>query len=373
MATPRANVAPPLTMALLISASLLLGAVRMDIRAQQSSLAVSDDSMRGIKLYKQGDTKGAIEALRVSVKLHSDDADSWHFLGLALHRDGNLKEARKAFEKAIKLRPDFAVSRTSLAYTLLLSNKLKDAEREANRALALKADNPEAHYIVGAVHLIQGKNLQALEQAEAALKVQSNFSPALLLKSQALSGVYADKSTPARSLRADSKEASAAIREFEKEPPEVRELRRKQAFTLLKEASDSLEQFLKLTPNPVSADLWRQQLETLRIYTERFDKPEAERTVFSPDEVTTKARITYKVAPPYTEKARQAGVSGTVRLQVVLAVDGTVQHILVLQALPYGLAEAAVEVARKIKFIPAIKDGRPVSQITRIEYNFNLY
>src|ERR671939_458012 len=36
-------------------------------------------------------------------------------------------------------------------------------------------------------------------------------------------------------------------------------------------------------------------------------------------------------------------------------------------------AEAAVAAARSIKFIPAQKDGRAVSQYVTIEYNFNIY
>jgi hypothetical protein len=32
----------------------------------------------------------------------------------------------------------------------------------------------------------------------------------------------------------------------------------------------------------------------------------------------------------------------------------------------------AVKAARQIKFIPATKDGRPVSQFIQIEYNFRI-
>jgi hypothetical protein len=41
--------------------------------------------------------------------------------------------------------------------------------------------------------------------------------------------------------------------------------------------------------------------------------------------------------------------------------------------LPDGLTEACINAARKIKFIPAMKDGRFVSQYVTIEYNFNIY
>jgi hypothetical protein len=35
--------------------------------------------------------------------------------------------------------------------------------------------------------------------------------------------------------------------------------------------------------------------------------------------------------------------------------------------------ESAIKAARKIKFIPATKDGSPVSRYVTIDYNFNIY
>jgi len=44
-----------------------------------------------------------------------------------------------------------------------------------------------------------------------------------------------------------------------------------------------------------------------------------------------------------------------------------------MSTLPDGLTEMATEAARKIRFIPAIKDGRFVSMWMELQYNFNLY
>jgi hypothetical protein len=41
--------------------------------------------------------------------------------------------------------------------------------------------------------------------------------------------------------------------------------------------------------------------------------------------------------------------------------------------LPFGLTEKAIAAARLIKFVPAMKGGRPVSVHMQLEYNFNLY
>jgi TonB family protein len=95
--------------------------------------------------------------------------------------------------------------------------------------------------------------------------------------------------------------------------------------------------------------------------------------LFLPREVEQKARILWRSEPEYTEEARENQVAGVVVLQAVFAEDGLVKNIRIVSGLPYGLTEKAVEAARKIKFSPALKDGRAVSQYIQIEYNFNLY
>lgn len=95
--------------------------------------------------------------------------------------------------------------------------------------------------------------------------------------------------------------------------------------------------------------------------------------VFNPSEVDQKARIVSKPSPEYTEEARQNQVTGTITLRMVFSASGAVTNIRALTSLPYGLTEKAVAAARGIKFTPAMKDGRPVSQYIQVEYNFNIY
>jgi TonB family protein len=325
--------------------------------AQQKSANPIDDTARGIELYRRGDTLGAMEALRTATKYHKDDADAWLYLGLALIRIDRTKEARKAFETAVNLNPNSAQAHTGLAYTLLLTNKVREGTREAERALALDAQNAEAHYLLGVARMKENEPSNALKHLEAALSLKPEFSPALLLKSQAILRAYAEKiffSVP----------STTAPTKTEPQP-----LRHQS----LKEAAQSLDKYLQLNPAARDAALWRAQLEALRPYAEDADKPAGERTFFSVREVTTRARIINKPEPAYTSAARSNQVSGTVMLSVVLADDGTIKHILVLNELPYGLTEKAVEAAKKIKFVPATKDGRPVSMVVIVEYNFNIY
>ncbi len=94
---------------------------------------------------------------------------------------------------------------------------------------------------------------------------------------------------------------------------------------------------------------------------------------FSPRDVTQKARIISKPEPQYTEEARRNQTSGTVVLKAVFSSSGQVTNIRAVSSLPYGLTERAIAAARQIRFSPAQKDGRAVSQYIQIEYNFNLY
>ena len=90
-------------------------------------------------------------------------------------------------------------------------------------------------------------------------------------------------------------------------------------------------------------------------------------------EVEQRARLLQKPEPQYTEEARKNQITGTVMLRAVFSSAGEVVQIQALRSLPFGLTERAIAAARQIKFVPAMKGGRPVSVFMQLEYNFNLY
>lgn len=94
---------------------------------------------------------------------------------------------------------------------------------------------------------------------------------------------------------------------------------------------------------------------------------------FTGSEVDQRARLLSKPEPQYTEEARRNQISGTVMLRAIFSSSGEVVQIRALNMLPFGLTERAIAAARQIKFVPAMKDGRPVSVFMQLEYNFNLY
>jgi periplasmic protein TonB len=94
---------------------------------------------------------------------------------------------------------------------------------------------------------------------------------------------------------------------------------------------------------------------------------------FRQAEVSKKARITSKPEPGFTEEAKKFNVTGVVRIRAILHTSGELRLVTVAKGLPHGLTERAVAAARRIRFEPAQKDGRAVSQFLALEYNFNIY
>jgi TonB family protein len=86
-----------------------------------------------------------------------------------------------------------------------------------------------------------------------------------------------------------------------------------------------------------------------------------------------KPTILYREKAKYTEEARQQRVQGSVLLSVVFGADGRLHDIRVVRGLPHGLTETSIEAANRIRFQPAIQNGKPVSVRATLEFNFALY
>jgi TonB family protein len=93
---------------------------------------------------------------------------------------------------------------------------------------------------------------------------------------------------------------------------------------------------------------------------------------FSVDEVDGKVRILKLPLPEYRKEARDNHIQGIVLLRVVCSSSGKVSDVEVLQGLPHGLSENAVQAMYNLEFQPAVKNGRFVSQYIKIGYGFSL-
>jgi TonB family protein len=98
----------------------------------------------------------------------------------------------------------------------------------------------------------------------------------------------------------------------------------------------------------------------------------SEEKIYTAKEVDVKARITDKPPAGYTEEAKKNEISGSVILNAALSSTGEIIRIRVVLGLPFGLTERAIAAARKLKFTPAMKEGKPVSMWMQVKYDFNL-
>jgi len=76
--------------------------------------------------------------------------------------------------------------------------------------------------------------------------------------------------------------------------------------------------------------------------------------------VDSKPELLSTIHPTYTDEARRNRVRGAVRLELQVGADGAVQRLEILNALPDGLTDEAIRIARHLSFKPAIKGGNPV-------------
>lgn len=82
--------------------------------------------------------------------------------------------------------------------------------------------------------------------------------------------------------------------------------------------------------------------------------------------------LTETPQPVYTNAARENSVEGTITARVTFKADGTIGKIFLVTLLPNGLNQKAIEAAKKIKFLPALKNNVPITVVREIKFNFTL-
>ena len=93
--------------------------------------------------------------------------------------------------------------------------------------------------------------------------------------------------------------------------------------------------------------------------------------VFKPEEVSRKAVVVWQHDPNvYEEVGRLNGPIFKMKIQVVLAAGGEVTDVKILKGLTQAINEKVVTSVKYMKFIPAEREGRPVSQWHTVEYAF---
>jgi TonB family protein len=79
-----------------------------------------------------------------------------------------------------------------------------------------------------------------------------------------------------------------------------------------------------------------------------------------------------QVKPQYTLAAKAARIEGTVTLECVVGVDGSVGEVRVTKPLSSALDAEAVKALKQWRFKPGTKDGKPVRVRVSVEISFQL-
>jgi TonB family protein len=298
----------------------------------------------GVELYNKGNYKESVAALQKVIKAAPGDAEARTYLGMSQIKLGKVKDAEKSLGKSLELDPNQPNARKAMAYVLVLRGKPAESLKQMEALKALNAMDAESYYILGWAHLRLGNGEAALENADQSVKLNPKFANAYLLKAQAIMN------------RWNSPKDFKAIAE--------------QYGT----SAENIGKFIVLSSALPDAPFWRGQQETLKIFAAYYTEQEKNKN--SPDEASanvTPLKILAKPRANYTDQARQAGVSGTIRLLVAFTETGKIENVLVLTSLGYGLDAQAIRAAKGIKYEPATRNGKAVTAVKTVEYTFTIY
>ena len=85
-------------------------------------------------------------------------------------------------------------------------------------------------------------------------------------------------------------------------------------------------------------------------------------------------KILEKPKPRYpTSDTGTVCMQGTVLLRVQFLASGEIGEIKAVTNLPYGATENAIEAAKKIKFEPAVKNGKRINVTKIVGFSFTIY
>jgi tetratricopeptide (TPR) repeat protein len=82
-----------------------------------------------------------------------------------------------------------------------------------------------------------------------------------------------------------------------------------------------------------------------------------------------KLEIISKPRPVFDRSANRS-FSGVIAIAVEYGADGKIGFVFAFRELSSELTKSAIDSAKAIKFNPAVKDGKPVTVVSVIEYNF---
>ncbi|MGI8670327.1 MAG: TonB family protein [Aridibacter sp.] len=319
-----------------------------------SAFSQQSDYEKGVQLYNQKQYKEAIKVFEQVGKKEETKTDAriWNYLGLSYIQISEFKDARKALEKAIKYDPQNADYRANLAYIYLIEGKYDKALSESEDAIKLDPQNINANYFRGLAYFGKGKVEEAISNAEKIIAINPSFANAYILKADSLIHTFSYDWT--------------------------KDVKSEERLNFAKQAIEILNECLKKC-EPPNQSIVREKLDSISFLYEVFNKKDKDESPIS-DETEAKIKqdatgikVLTKPVPGYTNLARSSGTQGEILLAVSFESNGKIGYVVVIKGLENGLTENAINAAKRIQFEPATRDGKPISLVKRIQYNFTVY
>jgi len=240
------------------------------------------------------------------------------------------------------------------------------AQSGIRHALALKPESAEANFVAAQVYWHEGARSMAIDSLTKAIETQPIFPEAHFLLAQCLKesntlekareevNVAISQGTPLFSAYRLLAEIDIAKGDFEA-------------------AITSLETSLRFSPDADSADAarLREQIDLSREFAENLKRFAVLEAGQKASDVIRPVLINL-AQHRYTEEARALKLQGTVSMGILVTESGDVDSVLIFRGLGHGLDEQATEVARKLKFSPATRSGKPIPYWTKLSVEFHL-
>ncbi|HMV87676.1 MAG TPA: TonB family protein [Blastocatellia bacterium] len=295
----------------------------------------------------------------------AQDDTSWQAKYLPKEKEDELKQ--KASRQPNDAKPQF-----QLADAYLEADRWGDAALALERVIQLKPDSAVAHYYLGLCYEYLNRKEDAVQafQKAAASRSLELFGRSILSSEPLLS--LADEYEDLR--RYD--EAIAVLNELFRQNSSDAELLYR--IGLIYAAQGKREETMKIADrlSASNRELLLKRVNAPTAATVDNNANSLQPNPNSPTEPVTaslRPTILYKERARYSHFARVRKVQGAVVLRVVYYADGRLGNVEVIRPLPYGLTTEAIRAVKKIRFQPAIKDGKPVSVRGNVEFNFTLY
>lgn len=329
----------------------------------------------GAQLIVAGLFGEAVQVLQKAVALKPDSAAAYFNLGLAQLKAGEFDNAVASNVRALQLRPDWAeaYNHKGLAYAGL--KRWPDAAEAYKDAVRVKPGYAGAHFNLGIAYVAMGQKALAMQEREILRPLSRDLPNELTYPINMMDApqslppapVATPVSTPLPT--AESKPAATPtptpVPTPEPTPVPTPVPTPEPTPTPVPTPVPTPEPTPTPAPTPVPTP-------TPVEAPAKAAEDDCPSPIYREKDVNQMALITEIQQASYTDEARKNKIEGSVVLRLVLCGNGRVSDISVEKGLPFGLTEQAIESVKRLKFRPALKDGKPVSVYITREIPFTL-